>query len=178
MSALADRLDADLRDALRARDEVRLGTIRMLKSALLERAKSGAGDLDEAAAMAVVQKQARQRRDAIAQFEAAGRAELAARERAELAVVEAYLPEQASDDAIVAVLREAIARTGVASPREAGRVTGEAMRSLKGQADGGRVRALAQALLEQASSGQASSGQASSGQASEGGSGHREGTAA
>lgn len=148
MSALAARLDADLKDALRARDDVRLGAIRMLKSALLERAKSGAGAVDDEAAVAVVQKQAKQRRDAIAQFEAAGRADLAERERAELAIIEAYLPAQASDEAIEAVLRDVIARTGAASVRDAGRVTGEAMRTLKGQTDGGRVRALAQAILE------------------------------
>lgn len=144
---LKDRLAADLTDAMRARDRVRLGTIRMIQTAIMEREKSGAAAPTEADLVAVVTKQAKQRRDAIAQFTAAGRTDLAETEAAELAVIEAYLPAQLSDDAIDAAVRKIVAETGASSMQELGRVMGPAMKRLAGQADGARVQAAVRRAL-------------------------------
>ncbi len=145
--SLKDRLAQDLKDALRARETVRLSAVRMLRAAILEREKSGGEAPTEADLLAVVQKQAKQRRDAIAQFEAAGRDDLARREAEELAVIEQYLPEQLSDEAVADAVRAIIARTGAASMKDMGRVMGEAMKELQGKADGKRVQAAARAQL-------------------------------
>lgn len=146
--SLKDRLAGDLKDALRARDALRLGAVRMLLAAVTEREKAGSGPLSDDDVLAVVQKQAKQRRDAAEQFDAAGRSDLAARERAELAVVEGYLPAQLSDDEVARVVGEIVARTGAASAKDMGRVMGEAMSALRGQADGRRVQAAVRALLQ------------------------------
>lgn len=147
MPTLRERLDADLKDAMRAKDKTRLGAIRMIRTALTERDKSGAGDVSDADVLAVVTKQAKQRRDSIAQFEAAGRDDLAHVERAELAVVEAYLPAQASDAEVEAAVRAAVAETGAASMKDMGRVMGPAMKALGSTADGARVQAAVRAVL-------------------------------
>lgn len=144
---LKDRLAADLTDAMRARDRVRLGTIRMIQTAIMEREKSGGAAPTEADLVAVVTKQAKQRRDAIAQFTAAGRTDLAETEAAELAVIETYLPAQLSDDAIDAAVREIVAETGASSMQDLGRVMGPAMKRLAGQADGARVQAAVRRAL-------------------------------
>ncbi|HYE96770.1 MAG TPA: GatB/YqeY domain-containing protein [Rubricoccaceae bacterium] len=145
---LKERLAQDLKDAMRAREAVRLGAIRMLNAALLEWEKSGRGPVTEADELAILQKQVKQRRDSLAQFEAAGRTDLAEKEAAELAVLEAYLTAQASDEEIARIVQEVIAQTGAASPKDMGRVMGPAMARLKGQADGQRVRAAVEAALK------------------------------
>ena len=148
---LRTTLEQDLKDAMRARDAVRLRTIRSLRAALLEREiderQGGEARLTDAQVQAVLQKQAKQRRDAIAQFEAAGRADLVAREQEELDVIEEYLPRQLGDDEIRAVLREIIDAVGASSMRDMGRVMGPAMQRLAGRADGKRVNALVREML-------------------------------
>ena len=144
---LKDRLAADLTDAMRARDRVRLGAIRMMQAAITEREKSGAAPPTEADLVAVVTKQAKQRRDSIAQFTAAGRTDLAETEAAELAVIETYLPAQLSDEAVDAAVREVVAETGATSMQDLGRVMGPAMKRLAGQADGARVQAAVRRAL-------------------------------
>ena len=146
--SLKDRIAADLRDALRAGEQTRLSAVRMLQAAITEREKSGAGPLTEEDYLAVVQKQAKQRRDAAEQFRAAGRTDLAEREEAELAVLGDYLPAQLSDEDIHRVVHEIVQRTGATSMKDMGRVMGEAMSELKGQADGRRVQAVVRALLQ------------------------------
>ena len=136
-----------MKDAIRARDTTRLGAIRMVRTALTERDKAGSGDVPEADVLAVVAKQAKQRRDSIAQFEAAGREDLAVTERAELAVIEAYLPEQAPDEAIAAAVARIVAETGAASMKDMGRVMGASLKALGDTADGGRVQAAVRAAL-------------------------------
>lgn len=145
--ALKDRLAHDLKEAMRARDELRMATLRSLLSAVTTREKEGGGPLAEDDVVAVLQKQARQRRDAAEQFAAAGRADLAERERAEQALIEAYLPAPLTDEEIRRVLEAVVARTGATTKADLGRVMGEAMRELRGRADGNRVRQLAQELL-------------------------------
>lgn len=144
---LKDRLNHDLKDAMRAKDQTRLLTIRALLSAITAREKEGSGPLSEEDLAGVVQKQAKQRRDSIQQYEEAGREDLAQRERDELAILGSYLPEQLSDDEIRRVVQDLITRTGASSKKDMGRVMGEAMRELKGRADGNRVRIAVEGLL-------------------------------
>ncbi len=144
---LKETLSADMKDAMRARDRVRLGTIRMIQTAIMEREKSGAGEASEAEVIAIVTKQAKQRRDAMAQFTAAGRDDLAAIEAAELAVVEGYLPTQLTDDEVAGIVTAVVAETGAASMKDMGRVMGEAMTRTAGQADGARVQAAVRRAL-------------------------------
>jgi uncharacterized protein len=131
LMSLRDRLNDEMKGAMRAGDRVRLGAIRMLSAALLEKEKEGKGTaVSEADETAIVQKQAKQRRDSIAQFREAGRDDLAEKEAAELAIIEEYLPAQVSDEEIDAV----VARI--------------AMGALRGQADGNRVRAAVERALK------------------------------
>lgn len=136
-----------MKDALRAKENVRLGAIRMLSAALLEKEKEGRGAPSEADETAIVQRQAKQRRDSIEQFRAAGRDDLAEKEEAELAIIEHYLPAQLSDDEIAKVVAEVVAGAGASGPEAMGRVMGEAMKRLRGQADGGRVRSAVERAL-------------------------------
>ncbi len=148
MPTLRERLDADMKDAMRARDATRLGTIRMVRTAITEREKQpGAEATTDADVLAVVVKQAKQRRDAIAQYEAAGREDLAETERAELAIIEDYLPAQASDGEIAAAVQRVVAETGAASMKDMGRVMGAALKELGDTADGTRVQAAVRAAL-------------------------------
>ena len=144
---LKERLARDLKDAMRARDTVRMAAIRMLQAAITTEEKKAGQPLDADALTAVVQRQGKQRRDSIQQFEANGREDLAARERDELAWVERYLPEQASDEDIHRVVHEIVQRTGATTRKDMGRVMGEAMKALRGVADGTRVRAVVEQLL-------------------------------
>lgn len=152
--SLTDQLQADLKDAMRAKDKVRLRTIRSLRTALTEKEiekRSSGEDLTEQEALAVVQKQAKQRRDAMKQYAEAGRDDLVQKEEEELEVIEAYLPEQLGDEAIRKVLHDVIAATGAASPRDMGKVMGVAMKRLRGRADGRRINELARELLTSSS---------------------------
>ncbi len=148
MPTLRERLDGDMKDAMRAKDATRLGTIRMVRTALTEREKMpGAGAMTDDDVLAVVVKQAKQRRDAIAQYEAAEREDLAATERAELAVIEGYLPAQATDDEIAAAVQRVVVETGAASMKDMGRVMGAALKELGDAADGKRVQAAVRSAL-------------------------------
>lgn len=149
--SLKDQLADDLKAALRAKDEARLRTIRSLRAALLEKEiaerQGGVAHLTPEQELAVVQKQAKQRRDAIEQFQAAGRDDLVAKEQAELTILETYLPQQLDEADLRKVLQALIATTGVTSLKEMGKVMGPAMQQLRGQADGKRIQELVRALL-------------------------------
>ena len=147
MSDLKEHLARDLKDAMRARETVRLSAIRMLQSAITSEEKKTGQPLDADALVAVVQKQAKQRRDAIQQFVDGDREDLAERERDELQWIEMYLPAQASDEDIHRVVHEIVQRTGATTMKDMGRVMGEAMKALRGVADGNRVRVVVQQLL-------------------------------
>ena len=148
---LRERLGADIKDAMRARDALRLLTLRGLSAAIqraeIDQRQGGEATLDEATVLAVVQKQAKQRRESAAQYDAAGRAELADVERAELVLIESYLPTQASDDDIRAEIARIVAETGASGGAAMGRVMGPAMAALKGRADGTRVQAFVREAL-------------------------------
>ncbi len=144
LMTLQDRLSTDLKNAMRSRDELRLRTLRLLRSALqsaeIAQREGGAATLSEADAFAVLQKQAKQRRESIAQYEAAGRDDLRQREADELAVIEAYLPQQMDDDEIRVVVQEIVAQVGATGMGDVGKVMGPAMARLRGLADGRRVQ--------------------------------------
>ncbi len=136
---LQQRIDADLKDAMRAKDAVRLGVLRMLKSAMKYGAieKSGAeGELDDAEAVQVIRKQVKQRQDSIESFEKGGRPELASKEKKELAMLSAYLPQAMSGEELAAAVREAIAETGATSRAQMGAVMKSLQVKLVGRADG------------------------------------------
>jgi len=136
---LEERIDSDLKDAMRAKDASKLGVLRMLKSALKYAAiaKSGAeAQLTKAEAAQVVRKQAKQREDSIESFEKGGRAELAAKEKEELSILNAYLPQAMSSDELARVVRETIAETGARSKAQMGGVMKALQAKVAGRADG------------------------------------------
>ena len=149
--SLNDQLTEDLKQAMKAKDAIRLRTIRSLRAALKEKEiaerRDGEAHLSEEQVLAVVQKQAKQRRDAIAQYEPAGRDDLAAKEQEELEIIEAYLPRQLGDEEIRRVVQEIVAATGASSMREMGKVMGAAMEQLRGRADGRRINEIVRELL-------------------------------
>jgi uncharacterized protein YqeY len=148
---LKDKLNDDLKAAMRAKDAVRLRTIRSLRAALLEKEiaerTDGEATLTAEQELAVVQKQAKQRRDAMAQYEEADREDLAAKEREELAIIDEYLPEQLGDDEIRSVVQDVISQTEAASMQDMGKVMGGVMQRLKGRADGRRINEIVRSLL-------------------------------
>ena len=135
---LHERIDSDLKDAMRAKDAARLGVLRMLKSALKYSAieKSAEGQLDDAEAAQVIRKQVKQRQDSIEQFEKGGRPELAAKEQEELLVLNAYLPRGLEADELAALVREAISEVGATSKAQMGAVMKALQAKVAGRADG------------------------------------------
>jgi uncharacterized protein YqeY len=145
MSALKDRLRADLTTAIKARDEVRSSTLRMVLTSVTNAEVAGkeARELTDEDVLGVLTSEGKKRREAAEAFEDAGRAEQAAKERAEAAVIADYLPEQLSAEEIAALVTEAIAQTGAAEEgiRAMGKVMGVLNPKTKGRADGGIVAA-------------------------------------
>ena len=136
---LQERVDSDLKEAMRARDATKLGVLRMLKSALKYAAiaKSGAeAELSDAEATQVIRKQVKQRQDSIDSFEKAGRAELAEKEKAELSILNGYLPQAMSADEVSKVVRETIAETGATSRAQMGAVMKALQAKIAGRVDG------------------------------------------
>jgi uncharacterized protein YqeY len=136
---LQERVDSDLKEAMRAKDTRKLGVLRMLKSALKYAtiAKSGAeAQLSEAEAAQVVRKQAKQREDSMESFEIGGRSELAAKEKEELSILNIYLPQAMSSDELAKVVRETIAETGATSKAQMGGVMKALQAKVAGRADG------------------------------------------
>ncbi len=152
MSAKARILD-DIKTAMKARDQLRLDTLRMVKSKIQEkevelRGKKGRDHvLEEEDIQQVLTTAAKQRRDSIESFLAGGREELAVKEEKELAIIEEYLPQQLSDDALKALVQEAVEEAGATSPKDMGKVMKAVMPKVKGRADGKRINAVVRALL-------------------------------
>lgn len=144
---LRDRVNEDVKAAMKARDAERLGTLRLLTSAMKQREVDERITLDDAGVVAVIEKMLKQRRDSVAQYEKAQRQDLADVERREMAVLQAYLPKQLSDSEIDAIVVEALAATGSASPTDMGKVMAIVKPKVAGRADMGRVSALVKAKL-------------------------------
>jgi len=137
-----------LAEAMKARDAARVAALRNIRAAfLVEMKKDNAKTLSDETSIEVLRRLAKQRRESIEAFEAAGRAERAAEERAELAVIEEFLPRLADEETTRAWLREAIAATGASKPGDLGKVMGALMKAHKGEVDGQLARRLAQELL-------------------------------
>ena len=146
-----ERLDSDLKEAMRAKDATTVGVLRMLKSALKYTAieKSGAeAELSDAEAAQVIRKQAKQRQDSIESFEKGGRAELAAKEKKELSILQSYLPQPMTGDELSKVVRETIAEIGATSKAQMGAVMKALQAKVAGRADG---KTLSQEVTRQLS---------------------------
>lgn len=144
---LKERLAEEIRDAMRARDEVRLSALRLLSAAIRNREVEVRHELSDDEVREVALREARRRDEAREAYERAGREDLAARERAQAAALAPYLPELLSPAEVDALIEEAIAATGASSPRDLGRVMGFVMGRAKGKVDGAVVRERAAARL-------------------------------
>ena len=141
MAALKDRITEEMKNAMRAGEKERLATIRLILSAIKQREVDERIQLDDTQVLAAVEKMVKQRKESITQFEAGGRADLVAKEQAEMAVLQTYLPAQMSDAEIDALIAEAIASTGAASIKDMGKVMGAVKAKAQGRADMGAVSA-------------------------------------
>jgi len=130
-----DRLNADIKTAMKAGDKTRLGTLRFISAALKQQEIDTRTDLDEAAVIGIITKMASQRRDSISQFDSAGRDDLASKEREELAVVEEYLPAPLSAEEIATFVDAAIAKLEATSIKDMGKVMNELRPHLTGRVD-------------------------------------------
>jgi uncharacterized protein YqeY len=146
-SPLKDRITDDMKSAMRARETLRLGAIRMLLAAIKQREVDEQITLDDVQVAAIVDKLIKQRRDSIAQFEQAGRTDLVDQEKAELAVLSVYLPAQADSAEIELLLAAAIATTGAAGPQDMGKVMALLKSKLAGRADLTAVSAMVKSRL-------------------------------
>lgn len=149
--SLKDKISEDIKAAMKAKDKLRLETVRSIKKVLLEKEvslrPSGQDNLTEAQEIELLAQQAKQRRDSIEQYHQAGRDDLAQQEAQELAIIEEYLPEQLSDEEVNAIIEEIITQTGAASAKDMGKVMGQAMQRLKGKAEGKKIQALVKEKL-------------------------------
>ena len=137
--AFIDKIGADLITAMRSKDQVRLGTLRMAKAALMNREVERGRALDDAESLQVMASLIKQRRDSIEQFTAGGREDLASKERAEIAILETYLPPALDAAQIDAIVGDVIRETGATSPKDMGRVMKAVMAKLAGTAPDGKA---------------------------------------
>ncbi len=143
-----EEINSAMKEAMKSGDKVTSGTLKMLKTDITyEKTKTGA-DLTEEQILEVVMRAAKKRKEAISEYERAGRQELADAEKAELEVISGYLPEQMGEDAISKAVEEIIAGFGEITQKDFGRVMGMAMQELKGKADGAVVRKILQSKLK------------------------------
>jgi len=145
--SLRDQISQDMKSAMREKDEARLSSLRMLWAAIQRREVDERITLDDSQVLAVVEKQVRQSREAVVQFEKGNRPDLAEKENRDIAVWSAYLPAQASDDEVEKLINEAIAATGAASIKDMGKVVGILKGKLQGRADMGKVSATVKTRL-------------------------------
>ncbi|MGP1426464.1 MAG: GatB/YqeY domain-containing protein [Ottowia sp.] len=144
---LKERINEDMKAAMRAKDSTRLGAIRLLQAAIKQKEVDERVTLDDAAVAAIVDKLAKQRKDSIAAFTQAGRQDLADKETAELAVLQAYLPARLSAEEVAAAVKALVAEVGANGPADMGKVMGAAKARLAGKADMAAVSAAVKAAL-------------------------------
>jgi uncharacterized protein YqeY len=133
--SLKDRITEDMKTAMRSGEKERLATIRLILSAIKQREVDERITLDDSQVLSAIEKMIKQRKEAIVQFEAGGRADLVAKESAEIKILQTYLPEQLSDAALDVLIAEAIASTGAASIKDMGKVMGVVKSKAQGRAD-------------------------------------------
>jgi uncharacterized protein len=139
--SLKERITEDMKSAMRAAQKERLGTVRMILAGIKQREVDERISLDDSQVLAVIDKMVKQRKESIAQFETGGRADLVAKEQAEIALLQEYLPTQLTPAEIEALISAAIAKTGAASIKDMGKVMGALKSELAGRADMGAVSA-------------------------------------
>ena len=147
MTHLKTRVQDDMKAAMRAKDADRLGTIRMLMAAIKQKEVDERVELDDSGVVSIIDKMIKQRRDAIGQFEAGGRHDLAGKERAEILVLEPYLPVRLAGEELDREIQAVIAEVQARTPQDLGKVMGPLKARLAGRADMGQASARAKALL-------------------------------
>lgn len=149
--SLKERIGEDIKTAMKAKDKIRLETVRGIKKAILEKEVAmrpkGQDSLTEEQEIEILAQLAKQRRDSIEQFSNAGRNDLADKEQQELAILETYLPEQVDDAELESIIDDIITSTGASTPKDLGKVMGVAMKQLKGKADGKKIQAIVKSKL-------------------------------
>lgn len=144
---LKAQLLQDMKEAMRSKDKVRLSTIRMINSLIKNAEIEKRGELTDDEIIQLLMKYAKQRKEAIEMYEKGGRQDLVEKEKAELAVVESYLPKQMSEEEIRELVKEAIEATGASSPKDIGKVMQHVMPKVKGRADGSVVNKIVREML-------------------------------
>lgn len=147
--SLIEQVEKDIIAAMKARDLVKVSTLRMMKSALgnyLIQVKKDKAD--DAEVLGIIAKQAKQRRESVESFEKAGRKDLADKEKAELVILESYLPKQLTDEELKAEIQKAIASSGAKSPSDIGKLMKALMPAIQGKVDGKRVQEAVKAILK------------------------------
>jgi len=145
--SLKNKITEDMKDAMRAKDAARLGTVRLLLAAMKQKEVDERVVLTDADVLGIIDKMVKQRRESIAQFEKAGRKDLADAEKAEIAVLSAYLPQQMSEAEVGAAIADAIKETGAAGVKDMGKVMAMLKAKLAGRTDMGKVSGLVKAKL-------------------------------
>ena len=145
--SLKERITEDMKAAMRAKDAERLGTIRLLTAAMKQKEVDERVELDDVAVIGIVDKMLKQRKDSIEAFEKAARQDLADKEKAEVAVLQAYLPARLSADEVAAEVKAIVAELGAKGPGDMGKVMGAVKSRLAGKADMGQVSAAVKAAL-------------------------------
>ena len=148
MATIKERLDADLKDAMRARDELKTSVLRMVKSAVkYKEVEPGASALDDAGIISVMTTLVKQRRDSVEQYRAGARLDLAEKEEKEIAVIQGYMPQQLSGAELVAVIAKGITEAGAKGPKDMGAVMKIVSGRLKGRAEGKAISEEVKAQL-------------------------------
>jgi uncharacterized protein YqeY len=145
--SLKQRLNDDMKAAMKGGDKHSLGVIRLINAAIKQKEVDERVELDDAAVVAVLDKMVKQRRDSVSQYQGAGRTDLAEVEQAEIVVIERYLPAKLGESEILAAIDAAIAETGASGPADMGKLMGVLKPRLAGQADMGQVSALVKRRL-------------------------------
>lgn len=149
--SLKDQISEEIKVAMKAKDKVRLETVRSIKKVILEKESTlraqGQESLTESQELEVLTQLAKQRRDSVEQYRKAGREDLVEQESQELAILEEYLPKQLSDQEVGAIIDEVIATVGATSAKDMGKVMGAVMQQLKGRADGQKIQAIVKEKL-------------------------------
>ncbi|TGA99579.1 GatB/YqeY domain-containing protein [Sporolactobacillus shoreae] len=144
---LVDRLNSDMKQAMKARDKARLSVIRMIKTALQNESIKKGTELSEEEALTVLSHELKQRKDSLQEFENAGRQDLVDEVSNEIAIVQTYMPEQLSEEDVISIIDETISEVGAGSKADIGKVMKAIMPKVKGRADGGLVNRLVRSKL-------------------------------
>lgn len=145
--SLQEQISAALKDAMRAKDEVKMATLRLVLTAIKNREKEARSLLEDQEVISVITTQIKQRRESIEQYRQADREDLAQREESELQILQGYMPEQVSEEEISNTLDEIIAEVGAVSMKDMGKVMKAAMAKLAGKAEGGAINAMVKEKL-------------------------------